>query len=95
MQYVWDRQKAEANRRKHGVCFGDAIPALEDPDRLERIDDRFAYGEERVQTIGAAAGGILFVVTTVNEEETCRILSARRATRDEKERYRAGDPDSW
>ncbi len=46
VQYEWDDAKAADNLRKHGVDFVDAIPALEDPNRLEDIDDRFEYGED-------------------------------------------------
>jgi uncharacterized DUF497 family protein len=46
VQYEWDGGKATQNLRKHGVDFGEAIVALEDPRRLEEIDARFAYDEE-------------------------------------------------
>ncbi len=51
MRYEWDDGKAAANLRKHGVDFVDSIAALEDPNRMEEIDTRFAYGEERMQVI--------------------------------------------
>ena len=56
MEYEWDNRKAASNLRDHGVDFADAIAALEDPHRLEDIDTRFIYGEERVQVIGMAQG---------------------------------------
>ena len=56
MQYEWDEGKASENLRKHGVDFMDAIAALEDPNRFEEIDTRFAYGEERIQVIGMSRG---------------------------------------
>ena len=40
VQYEWDNGKAAENLRKHGVDFADAIAALEDPDRVEEIDER-------------------------------------------------------
>lgn len=95
MNYEWDPAKAAENRRKHGVDFPDAIPALEDPRRLEYIDDRFDYGEERTQVIGMAIGRVLFVVTTSRGDETCRIISARRATRHEEDRYYASEGEAW
>ena len=52
-QYEWDDRRAASNLRGHGD-FTDAIAALEDPNRLENIDARFAYQEERVQAIGMA-----------------------------------------
>ena len=94
--YEWHRTKASENRRKHGVDFHDAIPALEDPDRLEETDDRHAYDEQRTMVIGMALKSrVLFVVTTSRSEDTCRIISARKATRNEQDRYYAGDREAW
>lgn len=90
MDYEWDDAKAAANRAKHGIEFLDAIGALIDPRRLEEVDDRVAYGEERVRTIGMTRGNVLFVVTTMRGDDLCRIISARRATRHEQDRYYAG-----
>jgi uncharacterized protein len=95
MNYEWDTRKAIENRRKHGIDFMDAIAAIEDPNRIEEIDIRFEYGEERMQVIGLAIHGILFVVTTTRGDDTYRIISARRATRYEQERYYQGDREAW
>lgn len=76
------RQSGEA-----WVDLVDAIGALADPYRIEDIDDRFSYGEERTRTIGMTNGIVLFVVTTLRGEALCRIMSARKATRDEQDRY--------
>ena len=72
-----------------------AIAALEDPNRMEEIDMRFVYDEERVQVIGMAYGEVLFVIITLRDEDRCRILSARKATRHEQDRYYAGDRETW
>lgn len=90
MDYEWDDAKAAANRTKHGIEFVDAIGALADPRRLEEVGDRVAYGEERIRTIGMTRGNVLFVVTTMRGDDLCRIISARRATRHEQDRYYAG-----
>jgi uncharacterized DUF497 family protein len=95
VQYEWDDDKAAENLRKHGVDFADAIGALEDQNRVEEIDDRFVYDEERVQVVGMAHGKVLFVVVTLPGEDTCRIISARKATRHEQDRYYAGDRETW
>ncbi len=84
------------SRRKFSQAwcdFADAIAALEDPNRLEEIDERFVYEEERVQIIEMAHGTALFVVMTLSED-TCRIISARKATRHEQDRYYAGG-ETW
>lgn len=54
MRYVWDPAKDALNQRKHGLSLADGIPALEDPDRVSWVDDRFDYGEERIATVGLA-----------------------------------------
>jgi uncharacterized DUF497 family protein len=95
VQYEWDNAKAAENLRKHGVDFADAIVALEDQNRLEELDARFEYGEERLQAIGMARGGVLFVIVTLRDEDLCRIISARKATRHEQDRYYAGDHEIW
>jgi uncharacterized DUF497 family protein len=77
------------------VDFADAIAALEDTNRLEEIDSRFVYDNERICVIGMGHGKVLFVVVTLPDEETCRIISARKATRHEQERYYAGNREPW
>jgi uncharacterized DUF497 family protein len=95
MAYEWDDAKNALNRHKHGIDFLDAIAALEDPNRIEEFDDDSEFGEERIDTIGMAHGRMLFVVTTLRGENTCRIISARKATRHEQDRYYAGDREAW
>lgn len=94
VQYGWDDRKAAANLRKHGVDFADAIVALEDMKRVETIDTRFVYGVERIQVIGMGHGRVLLVVVTLPREDTCRIISARKATRHEQDRYYADDREA-
>jgi uncharacterized protein len=95
VQYEWDNGKAAENLRKHGVDFADAIGALKDANRLEEVDTRFEYGEERIQIIGMARSGVLFVIVTLRGEDSLRIISARKATRHEQDRYYAGDRETW
>jgi uncharacterized protein len=95
VQYEWDNSKCDANLRKHGVDFWDAILALEDPNRLEDIDERDEYGEERIAIIGVADDRVLFVIATLRGEGICRIISARKAERHEQDRYYAGDRETW
>jgi uncharacterized DUF497 family protein len=85
VEYGWDETKAAANLAKHGIDFTSAARALEDPGRIEMLDDRFDYGEERIQSLCMYRGTVLFVVTVLLEENVCRIISARTATRNEQE----------
>jgi uncharacterized protein len=95
VQYEWDNSKRDANLRKHGVDFWDAILALEDPNRLEDIDERDEYGDERIAIIGVANDRVLFVIVTLRGEGICRIISARKAERHEQDRYYTGDRETW
>ena len=95
VQYEWDNGKAALNLRKHGVDFTDAIAALEDTNRVEEVDSRFDYGEERIEVIGMGHGNVLFVIMTLRSEDTYRIISARKATRHEQDRYYAGNRETW
>ena len=92
MEYEWDEAKAAANVAKHGISFTAAARALEDPCKAEVVDDRFDYGEERTQNLCMDRGRVLFVVIVMLDKNTCRIISARKATRHEQEQYFEGGP---
>jgi uncharacterized DUF497 family protein len=90
VEYEWDEAKAASNLVKHGVSFTAAARALEDPHKLEFIDDRFDYGEERIQSLCTDRRRVLLVVTVMRDDKVCRIISARKATRHEQETYFKG-----
>jgi uncharacterized DUF497 family protein len=85
VQYEWDEAKAQANFAKHGISFTAAARALEDAHKIELLDDRFDYGEKRIQSLCRYRETVLFVVSTTPAENVCRIISARKATRHEQE----------
>jgi hypothetical protein len=87
MAYEWDEKKNEANRNKHGIDFSEATLIFNAP-VLEKIDNRRDYGEERWVALGATGNDILFVAFTWRRGKR-RIISARRARRDERKAYRA------
>ena len=68
VEYEWDEAKAAANFAKHGVSFSAAARALEDPRKIEVLDDRFDYTEERMQSLCMDRGKVLFVVTVTPDE---------------------------
>lgn len=84
--FEWDKAKAAANEAKHGVSFELAALAFKDPFAIERIDDRRQYGEERFILIGMAKDVVLFVVYT-ERAVRIRLISARRATKQEHDDY--------
>jgi uncharacterized protein len=87
VEFEWHDAKAEANLNAHGVNFELARDVFKDPLRIEFLDDREDYGEDRFLTIGMADGQILLFVTYTEREERIRIISARRATQREQDDY--------
>jgi uncharacterized DUF497 family protein len=89
MRFTWDEQKNRGNRRKHGISFETAARVFLDPFHLTR-QDRIAEGEERWQSIGRVDGVLLILVAysvVDDEDEFLCIISARRATRQERIEY--------
>lgn len=86
MNYAWDPNKALENVAKHAISFADAVAVLSDP--FARTVEDEASEEERFVTIGSDAfGQIVVVVSTWRGEDTIRLISARRATRQERRSY--------
>ncbi len=85
MEIEWDTNKAASNLIKHNIDFEDAKNILLDSNRLEREDKR-DYGEIRIQVIGMVNEIVLFVVYT-KRGNRYRIISARRANKNERRQY--------
>jgi uncharacterized DUF497 family protein len=85
-RFEWDADKAASNLRAHGVTFARAVSAFGDAFAIEWLDEREAYGEERVNLLGMSEGVLLHVTYTARGD-TVRIISARRAERDEQDHY--------
>ncbi len=90
MHFEWDRAKAEDNIAKHGVSFGETTTALRDPLSTTGVDPDHSFGEERFITFGVSTRGRLLVVAHTDHEDIIRIISAREATRTEREIYEEG-----
>lgn len=89
MNVEFDPAKAKSNLKKHGIAFDVASVALLDPLALV-IEDPDAVGEARWLLIGTSDLGLLTVCYTLRDEETIRLISARRATTKEKKYYAQG-----
>lgn len=92
MKLEWDAGKAALNLKNHGVAFEDAALVFYDHGRIETYDGREDYSEDRWATIGLVSVSMLYVVYTVLEEETIRIISARKAVPYEQKQYRKANP---
>ena len=86
MDFEWDPAKADANLCKHGITFDFASRVFSDPNRIEQTAEADYDGEIREQVIGRGQEFVLYVVYTMRLEKV-RIISARRATRNEYLEY--------
>ena len=86
MEFEWDDEKRSANLANHGVDFRDAIEALQDENRIWGFDNQHSDAEERWWTLGMIREITLFIVTT-ERAGVVRIVSARKATRNEQKAY--------
>ena len=89
--FEWDPQKAKTNADKHGVPFEEAVTVFLDADALDGPDLQHSTRESRFRRLGRSAEGrILMVVYTqrgAGDGETIRLISARRASRQERAAY--------
>ena len=83
MLFEWDESKRQANLAKHHIDFRDAQRIFDGP-VLERMDSR--HGEDRMFAIGLMED-IEIVVVYVMRGQRRRLISARRAHRNERQEY--------
>ena len=86
MRFEWDAKKAAQNVVKHGVPFDYAARVFLDPYRLDSVDTRRDYQEERRLTLGTIDGR-LFVVAYAPRGTAIRLISARKANEREQRSY--------
>jgi uncharacterized DUF497 family protein len=85
MDAEWDEKKRLANLTKHGIDFNRAALIFGGP-IVEYPQQARDYGEERIAAIGRTEDLFLYVIYTWRDNRR-RIISARRAGHDERERY--------
>jgi uncharacterized DUF497 family protein len=93
MRYSWDKEKNRRNLELHGIVFEDAARIFEGP-TVERVDERFDYGERRVYAIGLVNGLEITVIYTDRTDDERRIISAWRAEPHEGRHYWKNIEDS-
>ena len=89
MNFVWDENKAEINLHKHGVSFQEASTVFDDYDALQIYDPDHSEEEDRFIMLGMSSALRILVVCHCYREndEQIRIISARKATRNETATY--------
>ena len=85
--FEWDRHKAEANLRKHGISFEEAQTVFTDPLSMTLPDPDHSEDEERFIDIGTSDNRRVLVVVYTERGQRIRLISARKATPVERKQY--------
>ncbi|MCI0469717.1 MAG: BrnT family toxin [Nitrospirae bacterium] len=96
MKVEWDEKKNKANIEKHGISFREAYEIFEDPFIASSLDKRFDYYDERWVSFGITKSSKVIAVghlywLSADGEEYIRIITARKATKKEREQYEESD----
>ena len=85
--FEWDDEKNLANQRKHGISFGEASAIFEGP--VLSVEDQAQHAEIRERSYGLLGGAVVVCVVHTDREGVTRIISARKATRNEQKHFDA------
>jgi uncharacterized DUF497 family protein len=91
VQLEWNPKKAAANARKHRVKFDEAMTVFADVRAITAYDPDHSDDEHRFLTIGISVDGCVLFVSHTNRGDSIRIISARRADKQEREEYLDGN----
>jgi uncharacterized protein len=87
MEFEWDQSKAASNLKKHGVSFEEAKAVFDNPLAVIFDDEAHSVGEQREIIIGHSRQNRLLLIAFTERSGNVRIISARLATRPEREDY--------
>lgn len=89
IKFTWDEEKAKANVRKHHVSFGEATSVFADENARLKHDPEHSDEEDRFIILGFSSSLRILVVCHVYRQgdRVIRIISARKATRNERKQY--------
>jgi uncharacterized DUF497 family protein len=87
LSFEWDPDKADANHRKHGVSFDEAMTVFADPLATTIYDPDHSDDEDRYLSLGMSIVSRLLVVSFTDRGDKIRIISARVASRRERKQY--------
>lgn len=88
LEFEWDENKNKLNKEKHGITFEEAKDVLYDEDALLVFDKNHSNFEDRYLMVGMIKTlNIIAIVFCIREKEKIRIISARKATIEERKEY--------
>lgn len=86
-KFEWNPEKAKLNFQKHQVDFEEASTIFDDPQLITFLDDEHSIDEERYITIGLSNKNRLLMVAHTERKNDIRIISARKAVKNEEKFY--------
>jgi uncharacterized protein len=87
MQFEWDESKGTANLEKHGVSFEEAKTVFDNELAVIFDDQAHSVGEKREIMVGHSRNNRLLLISFTERPSAIRMISARLATRREREDY--------
>ena len=94
IQFEWDQAKANSNKKKHRVGFEEARSVFYDEFAVQFYDfDTVGLKEDRFLMLGRSFKTRILIVCHCerNAGNTIRIISARKATKNERKAYQGGE----
>jgi uncharacterized DUF497 family protein len=85
--FEWDKNKASANERKHGVTFQEAATVFIDELAAVFVDEDHSDDEDREIIVGNSIRNRLLIVSFTERGDAIRIISARKATKRERKDF--------
>jgi len=91
LRFEWDDQKAQSNEKKHGISFNEAKTVFYDENARLIYDSEHSLEEERYVLLGMSGSLRLLAVSHTYRKnvEFIRLISARKATKRERQQYRS------
>jgi len=86
-RFEWDEDKNRLNKKKHGFSFDEILEVFDDPAFIEGLDWEHSVKEERYYGIGCINNILYIIAYYTLREKRKRIISARKADKDEQEAY--------
>lgn len=85
--FAWDKDKTEQNKIKLGISFETAVHIFDDPLLIETYDVNHSDAEDRYKYIGTINSFLILAVIGTDRDGKIRIISARKADRNEEKLY--------
>jgi len=94
IKFEWNADKAASNKKKHGVSFEEAKSVFYDEFAVQFFDEDSSASEDRFLMLGFSDEARLLIVCHCERDQghTIRIISARKATKNESQYYKGINP---